>query len=228
MIKVEDYFNISNFEYNEIFDRVEFVWDTLKILKEYIDDKVKAGTYIKGRVMDGAYVSSDNVIVEEGAFVEYGAMVKGPAIIGRNAVIRHGAYIREYCIVGEECVVGHASELKGSIMLSGSQAPHFSYVGDTILGNHVNLGAGTKISNLKNDRSEITVDSNGVKYNTGLKKFGAIVGDYVQTGCNCVVNPGTLIGPGSMVYPNIFLRGVHPSNIIIKLRQTHEIEVIKS
>lgn len=224
MLKVEDYFDLSGFEYAGVFDGVEFVWDALKGLKAYIDERLERR--IKGTVMEGAYVSSD-VFLEEGAFVEYGAMIKGPAIIGRNTVVRHGAYIREYCLIGAGCVVGHASELKGAIMLDGSQAPHFAYVGDSILGRGVNLGAGTKISNVKNDRSEITVVFNGVKYPTGLKKFGAIIGDNVQIGCNSVTNPGTLVGPGTMVYPNTLLRGVYPPGAIVKLRQRHEIEVME-
>ncbi len=222
MLEVEHYFDLSDFKYAEVFDGAEFVWDVLKNLKTYIDNRVKSADRIRGKVMEGAHVSPD-VIIEDGAFVEYGAMIKGPAIIGRGTVIRHGAYIREYCLIGADSVVGHASELKGSIMLNGSQAPHFAYVGDSVLGSHVNLGAGTRLSNMKNDKSPVKIIVDGKEYMTHLMKLGAILGDGVQIGCNTVTNPGTLIGPRTCVYPNSLLRGVYPGNSIIKVRQEQEI-----
>ncbi len=220
MLNVDYYFKTDTFLYSEIFHDCEFVWDALKKLKGYIDDNLVPE--IRGEVMEGAFVSS-KVYVAEGAVIEPFAMIKGPAIIGPGAFIAQGAYIREYCIIGQSAVVGHDTELKGAIMLNNAKAPHFSYVGDSILGNDVNLGAGTKISNLKNNGSNIIVSIEGHNYDTGLSKFGTIIGDRVNIGCNTVTNPGTLIGPGTHVYPNALLRGIYPAEHIVKVRQNHEI-----
>ncbi|MBI2914865.1 MAG: hypothetical protein HYY08_02955 [Firmicutes bacterium] len=219
----EEFFELSGFVHASIFEGIEFVWEALKRLDEYIKENLRPD--LDGTVMDGAWVG-EQVYLGPGALVEPGAMIKGPAIIGAGTVVRQGAYVREGCLIGDGCVVGHTSELKGVIMLDNSQAPHFAYVGDSILGRKVNLGAGTKLSNLKNDGSEVMVDTNrgdGARICTGMRKFGAILGDGVATGCNCVTSPGTLVGPGSMVYPCAVLRGVYPARSIIKLRQHLEV-----
>ncbi len=152
----------------------------------------------------------------------------GPTIIGENSVIRHGAYVRGNVVVGDDCVVGHTSELKGAILLNGSGAPHFNYVGDSILGNRVNLGAGTKLSNLKIIAGNVKVRIGDTEYDSGLRKFGAILGDNAQTGCNSVLNPGTLLGCGSMVYPNATVTGYVPPQSIVKLRQTLETVLLET
>ena len=150
-------------------------------------------------------------------------------MIGKNCEIRHGAYIRGQALLGDGCIVGHASEVKHSIMLDGAKAPHFAYVGDSILGNEVNLGAGTKLSNLavnseKNSETghrptiKISIDKRMV--DTGLTKLGAVIGDDTQLGCNSVTNPGCLIGPGTLVYANASVsKGFVPGHSIVKLRQ---------
>lgn len=142
--------------------------------------------------------------------IEPGVYIQGPCIIGKNCVIRHGAYIREGVICGDYCQIGHSAELKHSILLNHACATHFVYVGDSILGNEVNLGAGVKCANLRLDRSEVVVAWNGKRVKTGLKKLGAIVGDRVQIGCNCVLNPGTLIGKESFSHPLLNLSGYIP------------------
>lgn len=172
--------------------------------------------------MKGAWVGP-RVYLGAGSVVEPGAMIKGPAIIGSDTVIRQGAYIREYCLIGDGCVVGHASEIKSSIMLDGSQAAHFNYVGDSVLGHNVNLGAGVKLSNVKNDGGIIQVIIGEERWSTGLRKFGAIVGDRTALGCNCVTSPGSLIGPDSLIYANLVVRGCIPPRSIVKLRQVQEI-----
>ena len=168
-----------------------------------------------------------------GTVVEDGVCIVGPAIIGADCEIRQGAYIRGDCLMGDRCVLGHASELKNSIMLNDAKAPHFAYVGDSILGNNVNLGAGTKLSNLavssKKDvesgqRPTIKIQIEGQVVATGLSKLGAIIGDHAQTGCNAVTNPGTIIGKNSLVYANTSVaKGLVPENSIVKLRQVTEI-----
>lgn len=152
-------------------------------------------------------------------------MIKGPAIIGRNCRIRHNAYIRENVVIGDDCVVGNASELKQALLFNRAQAPHYNYVGDTILGCRVHLGAGVKISNLKLDGTNVLVELNGQPFDTGLRKFGALIGDGCDIGCNAVLNPGSILGRNAVLYPNINWRGILPANMIVKNRAVIDIVV---
>ena len=164
------------------------------------------------------------MLIGEGTVVEPGAMIKGPAIIGKNCQIRHNAYLRENVIIGDGCVVGNSSELKNALLFNGAQAPHYNYVGDSILGHKAHLGAGVKISNLKMFPGNIEVEVDGVPFDTGLRKFGALLGDGAEAGCNAVLNPGSILGRGAVVYPNVFWRGILPANMIAKNKA--EIEVV--
>lgn len=151
------------------------------------------------------------VVIEASAIIEPSTHFIGPCYIGENAQIRHGAYIRENSWICSEALVGHCSEVKHSILLPGSKAPHFNYVGDSILGKGVNLGAGVKLSNLRNDGTEVYLRIEGKRIGSGLRKFGAILGEDTQLGCNSVTNPGTVLGTSSVVWPNTTVTGVHPS-----------------
>lgn len=180
----------------------------------------RAGNELKGVsiLYAGSILFDDNISIGEGTVVEPGALIKGPTIIGRNTEVRQGAYIRGNCLIGDRCVVGHATEMKTAVMLNDAKAGHFAYIGDSILGNNVNLGAGTKCANLKIIASGIKLTIDGKKYETGLRKFGAILGDDVETGCNSVTSPGTLLGKASLVYPNINVQGgYYPRQSIISM-----------
>jgi NDP-sugar pyrophosphorylase family protein len=163
---------------------------------------------VKGHVHAGATLVG-RVYVAEGAEVEPTAFVQGPTYIGPGAEIRHGAYVRGQVYVGPKAVVGHASEVKGSVLLDGAKAAHFAYVGDSVLGRDVNLGAGTKLANLMLARRTIRVvhPVTGALVSTGLTKFGAVMGDHAQTGCNAVLNPGTLMLPKTAVLACLSYRG---------------------
>jgi len=164
----------------------------------------------------GSILFDDNISIGEGTVVEPGALIKGPTIIGRNTEVRQGAYIRGSCLIGDECVVGHTTEMKNAVMLNNAKAGHFAYIGDSILGNNVNLGAGTKLANLKIVGSEVNLKVEEKIYKTGLRKFGAILGDDVETGCNSVTSPGVLLGRSSIVYPNMTVKsGYYPERSII-------------
>lgn len=221
MLQPENFFALQEFPHREIFAELEYVWDVLKRLSDYLQEMLQP--HIEGTVMDGAYLIGDQIQIGKGSVIEPGAYIAGPTIIGENTVVRQGAYIRGNVIVGDHCVVGHTSEVKSAILLNHSGAPHFNYVGDSVLGNHVNLGAGTKLSNLKILQGTVKVKIDDSVYDSGLRKFGAILGDRSETGCNSVLNPGTLIGPDSLVYPNATVSGYIPPNSIVKLRQTLEI-----
>ena len=155
--------------------------------------------------------SKGPVVIDPSATIESSTHFIGPCYIGANAQIRHGAYIRENSWICSDSLVGHCSEIKHSILLPGSKAPHFNYVGDSILGKGVNLGAGVKLSNLRNDGTEVFLRIEGERVASGLRKFGAILGEDCQLGCNSVTNPGTVLGSNSVVWPNITVTGVHPS-----------------
>ncbi|MDA9714465.1 glucose-1-phosphate thymidylyltransferase [Euryarchaeota archaeon] len=190
------------------------VWSVLPTLKGQMADML-ADVGEKGR--NGVSIDSSNgpVHIHESATIEPSVHIIGPAYIGPGAIIRHGAYIREFSWICGEALVGHASETKHSILLPGAKAPHFNYVGDSVLGPDVNLGAGVKLSNLRNDGGEVHTRINGERVATGLRKFGAILGEGCQLGCNAVTNPGVVLGLGCMVMPNTTVTGVHSSDSTI-------------
>ena len=156
------------------------------------------------------------VHVQEGASIEPHVHLIGPCLIERNTTIRSHAYVREYTWMMSGSLLGHASESKHSLFLPGAKAPHFNYVGDSVLGSNANLGAGVKLSNLRNDGKHIEIWLNDVRRETGLRKFGAILGDDAQLGCNVVTNPGTVLGKSSMVHPNTTVSGYHPDGSVLR------------
>ena len=164
----------------------------------------KDGQHLEGAsiIMAGAVLMGGAISLGRGVLVESGAMIKSPTVIGPGSEVRQGAYIRGYCLAGAGCVLGHVTEIKHAIFLDHAKAGHFAYVGDSILGNRVNLGAGTKLANLRFTAGSVKVKSPQGHIDTGLRKIGAILGDDVQTGCNSVTNPGTILGKKSFVMPN--------------------------
>ena len=162
--------------------------------------------------LPGFFTRGEGIVVDATATVEAGAYLIGPCYVGPRAVVRSGAYVREYSWICADAVVGHATEVKHSILLPGAKAPHFNYVGDSILGKGANLGAGTKLSNLRNDGGEVHVRLDGQRLPSGLRKFGAVLGEGVATGCNSVTNPGVVLGCNSTVWPNATVTGIHGPN----------------
>lgn len=233
MLRPNDFFDLDAFEHASVFATEDWVWQALANLPNWLEHWfANHQAEIHGHISPAAILYGNNISIGEGTVVEDGVSITGPAIIGRNCEIRQGAYIRGDAILGDNAVLGHASELKGSILLNGAKAPHFAYVGDSILGQEVNLGAGTKLSNLAvssakdaaGKRPSIRIPINGEQVDTGLTKLGAIIGDWSQTGCNAVTNPGTLIGKRTLVYANTSLaKGYYGDDQIVKLRQSVDI-----
>lgn len=219
MLAPADFFDLEGFPHRELFDGVTLVWDVLPRIHPYLTAWFAAmdpdAPRIYGNIMGMAYVVGD-VFIGPGTVVEPGVMIKGPTIIGANVEVRQGAYIRGNAIICDHSVVGHTTEVKNAIFMEHAQAAHFAYVGDSVLGAHVTLGAGTKLANFKLVDSPISVFAGGEKHATGLRKFGAILGDRVGTGCNSVTMPGTVLSPGCMVYPNTTARGYHPAGTVLK------------
>jgi NDP-sugar pyrophosphorylase family protein len=221
MFKAEDLFDLTQTEHAAIFDGCKFAWDALKKIEAHLAANLKPELRNK---CEGRAFIGEQVFIGEGTVVEDGVMIKGPAIIGKNCQIRHNAYIRENVIIGDGCVVGNSSELKNALLFNGAQAPHYNYIGDSILGHKAHLGAGVKISNVKLLPGNVEVVVDGVPFDTGLRKFGALLGDGAEVGCNAVLNPGSILGRGAVIYPNVFWRGILPANAIAKNKA--EIEVV--
>ncbi|MBT3352094.1 MAG: hypothetical protein HOC91_10795 [Nitrospinaceae bacterium] len=238
---------LGEFPHSALFEGVGNVWDAIGALEGYVRgaldslDVAEADpAALEGLRVDEGMISSQGlfvaprammvaragVFIEKGVRIEPGVVVKGPTILCADAELRHGAYLRGSCLIGPRAIVGHATEVKNSAFLEHAEAGHFAYVGDSLLGADSNLGAGTKLANLqfrteaekreKNVRHiEIRID--GERVDTGLRKFGAIVGEHTEIGCNVVTSPGTLLGPGCWIVPNTTVpKGLYPKNHIIR------------
>jgi UDP-N-acetylglucosamine diphosphorylase / glucose-1-phosphate thymidylyltransferase / UDP-N-acetylgalactosamine diphosphorylase / glucosamine-1-phosphate N-acetyltransferase / galactosamine-1-phosphate N-acetyltransferase len=222
MFKPAELFDLTQTDHASLFEGCEQAWNVLRLIHEFIPTKLHPGLH--NRCQGTAYIG-EQVSIGEGTMVEDGAMIKGPAIIGRNCKIRHNAYIREDVIIGDDCVVGNSCELKNSVLFNGCHVPHFNYVGDSILGHKSHLGAGVILSNYKLSPGNITVEVEGQPFDTGLRKFGALVGDGVEVGCNAVLNPGSILGRNSVIYPTVYWRGILPANMIVKNKADYEVVV---
>jgi len=220
MFSPDTFFDLNTTEHRVIFDNIEHVWQALPKIAAYLQFRLKPG--IHGRLIGKPFVSNA-VFVGKGTVIEHGAMIKGPAWIGENCEIRNGCYIRENVILGNGVVAGNSSEFKNCLVFDGAQVPHYNYVGDSILGFKAHLGAGVILSNVKLDKSQVHVATPEGPVPTGLRKFGAIVGDQAEVGCNSVLSPGSLIGKNAIVYPGSQWRGYLPAGRIAKLRQEFSI-----
>jgi NDP-sugar pyrophosphorylase family protein len=210
LITVQDLFDLEQTMSRSLFDEVTYPWEVLPRIKEYLLELAQQLPADFERVADYVWVG-------KGTTIEKTAMVKGPAIIGYDCEIRHAAYIRENVIIGNEVVIGNSSELKNAVIFNNAEIPHFNYVGDSVLGYKAHLGAGVILSNLKSTRDQIKVISpQGETFHTGLRKFGAMIGDYAEVGCNAVLNPGTILGRESIVYSLASVRGLIPDRHIFK------------
>ena len=222
MFKPADLFDLSQTAHAAVFDGCEYAWQALAKIEAYIDANLQPSLH---NSCEGVAYIGKQVFIGEGTVVEAGAMIKGPAIIGKNCQIRHNAYIREYVVVGDNCVVGNCCELKNSLLFNNAVVPHLNYVGDSILGHKAHLGGGVVVSNVKLVPDTVTVDINGRPFDTGLRKFGALIGDNSDIGCNAVLNPGSIIGRGSVIYPNTNWRGILPANMIVKNQAPQDVVV---
>jgi UDP-N-acetylglucosamine diphosphorylase / glucose-1-phosphate thymidylyltransferase / UDP-N-acetylgalactosamine diphosphorylase / glucosamine-1-phosphate N-acetyltransferase / galactosamine-1-phosphate N-acetyltransferase len=221
MFAPAEFLNLERTAHPKLFENQKYVWEALKQIASYLQFRLKPG--VLGELLGKPFISN-NVFIGPGTIVEQGAVVKGPAWIGENCQIRSGCYVRENVIVGNGVVMGNSCEFKNSIIFDEAQVPHFNYVGDSILGHHAHLGAGVILSNVKLDHGEIAVTTAEGDIATGLTKFGAIVGDRTEIGCNAVINPGSILGRDCLIYPGVNFRGVLPQGSILKLRQ--EVQVL--
>jgi len=209
-IKIENLFNLKETMAADIFQGCSYPWEVLPKIKDFI---IELGKTLS---VDDYGHPADDVWIARTASVYPSAHIQGPCIIGPYAEIRHCAFIRGSAIVGENAVVGNSTELKNVILFNNVQVPHYNYVGDSILGYKAHMGAGSITSNVKSDKSLVNIRIADILIPTGMKKVGAILGDYVEVGCNSVLNPGTIIGRNSMIYPLSSVRGYVPEDSIFK------------
>ncbi len=203
-----DFFDLTHFAHAPLFAKCQYPWEALQHLSSYL--RAQTLGKIQTEVPEGVtLVKPELISIGPGTIVEPGAYIHGPCVIGSNCTIRHGAYIRGDLLCGDGCLIGHATEIKHSILLNGTMAAHFNYVGDSILGNKVNLGAGVICANLRLDHAPVKIRLPEKVISTNLKKLGAIIGDEAQIGCNCVLNPGTLIAKNSLCLPCQNISGFH-------------------
>jgi len=209
-LKTSELFDLSHTLAAELLGSCEYPWHALPHIKEFT---IQLGRTLS---LDEYDNPEENVWISKSATVAPSATICAPTIIGHNTEVRTGAYIRGAVIVGEGCVVGNSCELKNAILFDCVQVPHFNYIGDSILGYRAHTGAGAVTSNVKSDKSLVTVKTEDGIIETGFKKFGAMLGDFVEVGCNSVLNPGTVIGRSTNVYPLSSVRGSVPPNSIFK------------
>lgn len=221
-----EYFDLEAFEHATLFSDITHVWEAVRpgriraLIRHVCSEPLTIGDGTT--IGDGVtlvYSAEKRILIGRHCVIESGSYIEGPALIGDGVQIRHGAYVRGDVVTGRDCLIGHATEIKNSILLDHSKAPHFAYVGDSILGNRVNLGAGTRCSNLRVFPGTICVRHPDGVIDTGLRKLGAVLGDDVETGCNTVLNPGTLVGRGTAIYPNCTVTGWVPGATVVKVRQ---------
>ena len=222
-LRTKFFFNLQHFAHAGLFEECDYVWEALKKLSSYLGSQTLGKIEVK--VPSSVFLVNPSLIaIGEDTIIEQGVYIQGPCIIGKGCLIRHGAYIRGNLITGDRCIIGHTTEIKHAILLNGSVAAHFNYIGDSILGNNVNLGAGTKCANFRLDHQPISISTPEGRVDTGLKKLGAIVGDEAQVGCNCVLNPGTFLGKKSLCFPSLNIQGVIPDHAKVKPAQKNIVE----
>lgn len=209
-LKIKNLYNLNETIASEIFENKAYPWEVLPEIGEFI---IRLGESLS---LEEYTRIGENIWIAKSAKVAKTAAVNGPAIIGREAEVRHCAFIRGNAIVGEGAVVGNSTELKNVILFNKVQVPHYNYVGDSVLGYKSHMGAGSITSNVKADKTPVTINVKGKRVETKLKKFGAMLGDNVEVGCNSVLNPGTVIGRNSNIYPLSMVRGYVDENSIYK------------
>ena len=211
--RAEELFDLGQTEHASLFDSLGQAWEVLPHIGDYLRDTLRAAQL--GQAHGQAVIEGD-VFVGEGTVIEAGALIRGPVWIGRNCHIGHGATLRGNVIVGDDCIVGPATELKNAVLFNGCEVPHFNYVGDSVLGHRVHLGAGVMLSNYRLIRGNVNVRTASGRLDSGLAKFGALIGDRTEIGCNAVLNPGAVIGRDCLLYPNITFTGVLPARRLVK------------
>ncbi len=207
-IKTKDLFSTNNPLLKDVFDGSTYPWEILPQIKVLVRKALEEG-------LEGYHLLEEDILIGDNVKIAKTATIEAPAIIGKDTELRPGSYLRGNVIIGEGCVIGNSSELKNCILLNHVQVPHYNYVGDSILGDYAHMGAGSILSNLKSGGANVVIHGDK-DYETGLRKIGAFLGEHADIGCGSVLNPGTIVGKNTRVYPLSMLRGCYPENSIVK------------
>lgn len=212
-IKYNNLLNLEATQAKSLFEKVNHPWEVLPKLNDFILELIPT-------LGENYICLRENVYVHKDAKIAPSACINGPCIIGKNTEVRHCAFIRGNVLIGENCVIGNSTEVKNAILFNNVQCPHFNYIGDAVLGEYAHIGAGVILSNVKSDKSNITVNDDGQRIKTNLRKFSAVLGNHVEVGCNSVINPGSIIYQNTSIYPLTNVRGVIGANKIVKDSKT--------
>ncbi len=209
-MRTAELFDLDRTAAKPLLEKTEYPWQALKLLSDFISEL--------GRTLPAEeyLLTGENVWIHKTAKIYPNNYIAGPCVIGPETEVRPGAFIRGSALVGANCVVGNSTELKNVILFDNVQVPHYNYVGDSVLGYKSHMGAGAVTSNVKQDKTPVSVSAGDIRVETGLKKFGAMLGDHVEVGCNSVLNPGTVVGRDSRIYPLSMVRGFVPEGHIFK------------
>lgn len=205
-----NFFDLNNVFFADFISGFSISWQIVSGIESYIKEQFSSGNFRPN------YRQQDAIFIGEGSVINEGAFIKGPAIIGRNCVIGHGALLRENCLIGDNVQMGHAVEIKNSIVMNNSKVAHLNYVGDSVIGCNVNISGGAMLANFRLDKHSVTVKYKDKKIDTGLVKFGSIIGDNSVVGANAVLNPGTILSKNCSVFPLVSVSGYYPSNETVK------------
>lgn len=209
-LTTEHLFDISSFPFKDLFAHSTYPWEALPKIEQYIT------SLFKEKKLVGNYQEREDVFIGEGTVIQPGVEIVGPAIIGSNCLIGHASLLRNGCIIGDNVHIGHAVEIKHSVLLNGSAAAHLNYIGDSVIGNNVNLSGGSILANFRLDKQPVMIKTGDERIETGLQKCGAMIGDGANIGVNAVLNPGTVLGKDCIVYPLQLVTGVYEKTTIIK------------
>lgn len=204
-----DFFNLDEISFKDLLDG-KTPWYSIANLKKYIEEIFSLKKLVPN------YSASNPVFIGKNSSIHPSVEITGPAIIGNNCEIRHGAFLRDCCLIGNDVIIGHAVEFKNSIALNNSAVAHLNYIGDSIIGNNSNVSGGTILANYRLDKNNIQIKNGDERIDTDLLKFGSVIGDNSNIGVNCVLNPGTIIGKNTIVFPLKSVNGVYKENSIIK------------
>ncbi|MBR6688487.1 MAG: UDP-N-acetylglucosamine pyrophosphorylase [Clostridia bacterium] len=215
-VTVRELYSLEQYLAKELFKDKTYPWEVLPLIADFILSLAPHLDPNEYELCTGAD-GKQNIWIAKTAKVASDAHLYGPLIIDHETEVRHGAFIRGKVIIGKKCVIGNSTEIKNSVIMDNVQLPHYNYVGDSVVGNYAHLGAGAIISNLKSTKTQVII---GGEFETDLRKAGAFIGDHVEIGCNSVLNPGTVIGKSSIVYPVSCVRGIIPANVIVSTKLT--------
>lgn len=222
---LHNWIDLAHTKHAALVQKSTLIWDALAALPDYVKQQTATRQVAATAKIHPTALIAEHVVIGENVSIGPYCVLEDNVIVGDNAVLGYGCYLRPYSLIGNDCVLGHAVEVKQAWLCDGVRLPHFNYVGNSILGNKVHLGGGAMVANFKSDGSNVKIVRDSERIDTGLRKFGAVLGDRAEIGAGAILNPGTLIGHDSVIYPGAIVRGIIPANKIYKVK-SRDIEIV--